>query len=217
MNKRNSASSKPVDCLWYDLFEASYAEDTCEKIKEQMCEPHIRGTSPEGLRESCRKYLLIPLDQYIAEHRRPDIRGIQAHIEAAESMVEVVASIRSRLETSDQPVTEAEADLLTFRLLFFWYGFIAHGAGPSIYDTLPKKKAQAKTAATKKRGKGRELTVRHIVEFMRERGLSTLSDAAAEEVANLHPADSKGGTVSVRTVQRRLQEARTRGLLPPAT
>lgn len=217
MNKRKYASSKPVECLWYELFDAFYAKETCEKMKDQMCEPHIRGTSLEGLRESCRKYLLIPLDQYIAEHRHPDIRGIQAHIEAAESMAEVVASIRSRLETSDQPVTEAEADLLTFRLLFFWYGFIAHGAGPSIYDTLPKIKAQSKKNASNKRGKGRELTVRHVVEFMRERGLSTLSDAAAEEVANLHPADSKGGTVCVRTVQRRLHEARKRGLLPPAT
>lgn len=218
LKKKSAASSKVVDCIWYELFEASYAEETCDKIKDQMRQPHIYGTSHEGLRESCRRYLLIPLDQYIREHRRPEIRGCQGHVEAAAGLFEAVESIRRHLRKEAlRPVTEPDAESLTLQLLFAWYRFIAHGAGPSIYDTLPKKKAQAKKAATKKRGNGRELTVQHVVEFMRERGLSTLSDIAAEEVAKLHPADSKGGTVSVRTVQRRLQEARERGLLPPAT
>ncbi len=218
LKKRTAASSKPAECHWFDLFDASYAEDTCDKIKDQMCDAHIFDASHEGLRESCRKYLLIPLDQYIREHRRPEVRGYQVHVEAAEGFFEVVESLRYRLQNEAlRPVTEPEAESLTFPLLFAWYRLIAHGAGPEISYALPKKKVQAKTAATKKRGNGRELTVGHVVEFMRDRGLSTLSDATAEEVAKLHPADSKGKTVSIRTVQRRLQEARKRGLLPPAT
>lgn len=184
---------------WGDLFDPAYMDHACEAIAEAG----RTWFRPDAMAATIRAHLLRPLDAYMADHYRPG-RSQTANVAAALELHSAAATLATELERGSDG-RAAAAMVPGLRLA--WLEFIAHGAGPMVYDGLMKARAQRRAAAKEPRGAAAELTPEALAQRMKAKGLASLSQELAQAIG-----DEYG--VSDRTVYRRLARAQALGLLP---
>jgi len=187
---------------WLELFDTGEMDHVCDAVRVNIV--NVSGGYPSLMNEPLRKYLLAPLDDYLAEHWEQGSR--QVHVDAAQRFYEKAEKLAELFE--DQwPFDEEDGKAWAYGLRFAWLEFIAYGAAHRMYHDLPAEQKQRVAASKKLRGNGRELTVKILAKHMRNVGATSLSDDLAESLAQQFK-------VGVRTVRRRLSEAKKAGLLP---
>lgn len=195
---------------WFDLFDLGSVEHICDAVRATILDRVHAGTPTGWQAENLRRFVLAPLDAYMAEHFDADAKGVQVHIEKARALFDVAERI-TELFADEYPFFAEDAPAWEERLLRAWIEFVAYGSAYRIYWDIPRRKAQAKAAASVNRS---PIDVKAVVSFMRERKLVSMSDEQAEELGAMYPGDD-GKPASVSTVRRRVKEARGKGLLPP--
>lgn len=200
----------PDPVSWLSLFNLGEAEHICDAIRITILN-RVHAGDPTGWQANdLRRFVLDPLDSYIAEHFDSNLRGIQIQIEMARALFDVAERL-SELFADEYPFFVEDATAWQERLWRPWVEFVAFGSAHRIYWDIPAKRKQAREAASRKRTWP---DVEDVVSFMGPRGLTYLSEDQAKELAAMCPDDIKEPP-SVRTIRRRVKEARGRGLLPP--
>lgn len=184
---------------WASLCDAQYAQRCCETIAEAM-----RGGKRSWLAMAATigDRLLSPLGAYLKEHHRVTV---STDFEAGARLRGKAENLVDNLRAAVHPFTEDEVRAYTEALQAAWLEFIAHAAGPAVYDDLLKAQTQRQAAGKQLRGNGAQLSVELLVERL------AASGGRLTKALKLSLSEEFG--VDERTVERRLKTARDRGLV----
>lgn len=123
---------------WADLFDVPYMQHVCGALRVHATEACI-GVYPAD-HITLRKYLMAPLDAYMAELGSPSRGGQYAEVEAAQKLFDLAERFAEHFE-DHYPFDAESADAWTGQLNRAWLEFIAVGAGPALAHDAPKAHA----------------------------------------------------------------------------
>jgi len=198
---------------WWELFDDWQAKRVCEAVRIAISNRLLDHSPVAWFAEIIRKELLNPLDAYMVEHLDPDMKGTVTEIEKATELFNKGKRLAELCE-DEWPFSEGDEKHYSSDIYQCWIEFIAIGAGPYVSFGIPQNKKTKSTSARLPRGNATELTPQRVADYMREHGLTELSDEEAEKLASQFPARFNGPPPSVRTVRRRLKEAREKRIPP---
>lgn len=123
---------------WAGLFDVHYMRHVCGALRVHATEACI-GVYPDD-HIMLRKYLMAPLDAYMAELGSPPRGGQYDEVEAAKQLFALAERFAEHFE-DHYPFDAASADAWTDRLGRAWLAFIAVGAGPALAYGAPRAHA----------------------------------------------------------------------------
>jgi hypothetical protein len=142
LNQADRTAKRPVRRTtvrqWADLFDVNYMRHVCGALQVHATEAGI-GVYPDD-HIPLRKYLMAPLDAYMAELGSPALGGQYVEVEAAQKLFALAERFAEHFE-DHYPFDAASASAWTDQLCRIWLEFIAIGAGPALAYLAPKAHA----------------------------------------------------------------------------
>ena len=197
--KKKAATLQPQP--WLALFDVDYAQSSCQAVKDAMLARASGQAVPMG--DTLRQNLAMPADAYVQRHWQDGV--LRSDVQAAERLRNAAQNLAD-LFADNWPFQENEAAARVASLYVTWLEFIGYVGGVLAWHVIPIRDARNWVSATQLRGYGKDFLPADVVTWMKEKGLSTLSQEKAAELAKRHK-------VSVSTVFRRLKMAKDGGQL----
>lgn len=142
-----SVSERKRYWTWQALFDVAEMDNVCETVQSEINYASLGERS--GMGKPLRKYLIAPLDDYIAEHWVDDGQT-RSHVSAAERFRDSVERLAEDFEEHhcfDSQMASSRASALRFA----WLEFIAYGAAHLMAWKAPRDREQRIRAAKQPR------------------------------------------------------------------